>query len=78
MQKMPQVAAASAAAGRRQRPVDIGFAGAGCTHGRRTRCPGATAASPGAGAAPPAPAAPGAPGANAATEFRNRLVAELA
>jgi hypothetical protein len=40
--------------------------------------PGATAASPGAGAAPPAPAAPGAPGANAATEFRNRLVAELA
>ena len=40
--------------------------------------PGAPAASQGAGAAPPAPAAPGAPGANAATEFRNRLVTELA
>ncbi|MBK7508948.1 MAG: hypothetical protein IPI16_12825 [Comamonadaceae bacterium] len=74
--KNAPVAAASAAAGAGSAPLTGSPAPAAPTGA--APAPGATAASPGAGAAPPAPAAPGAPGANAATEFRNRLVAELA
>ena len=74
--KNAPVAAANAAAGAGSAPLTGSPAPAAPTGA--APAPGATAASPGAGAAPPAPAAPGAPGANAATEFRNRLVTELA
>ncbi|MBK7989392.1 MAG: efflux RND transporter periplasmic adaptor subunit [Comamonadaceae bacterium] len=74
--KNAPVAAANAAAGAGSAPLTSSSAPAAPM--AAAPAPGATAASPGAGAAPPAPAAPGAPGANAATEFRNRLVAELA
>jgi HlyD family secretion protein len=70
------VVAASASAGAGSAPLAGSPAPAAPT--AAAPAPGAAAVTPGAGAAPPAPAAPGAPGANAATEFRNRLVTELA